>query len=147
MGRKQVNKAAKSSRSSRLATVIFIPWAALILYALNDWRSDIVRAQRAQTTPGTILAIEKQNHQQRDYTYNVGAISYKGSCVLCAENEGPGAQVVVRYDPLDPSLSTLNDFATDGARPVPLLLCLAGAFITYFGLRRFLLHYTEYDEE
>lgn len=141
MGECQTKSSRK--RASRLAMLVFIPWTAVILYGLNDWASDIARSRRALTTFGTITAIEENNHHQRDYTYQVGATAYKGSCVICAEDKSPGSGIVVSYDPFDPSRSTLTDFATEGARPIPLILCVALAFLMYFRLRAFLLRHID----
>ncbi len=102
---------------------------------LRDWYNELQLGKRAVTTSGVIRRIERDNHQQFDYEYSVGGITYTGGEIIAGASLGVGQQVQVSYVSDSPETSTLTGFGAVGSRPVPLVLCtlLAGYFMFVCG--------------
>ena len=120
---------------------VALPWILMLAWTATEVRRDRAIASREQTAQGTITGHDPGNHDSYEYTYVVGGRTYRAWEIPYRIEWRMGEQVVVYYDPRDPAVSSLVEFAERGdqeAGPVPvLLLGVAGvvAFI-YFQRRR-----------
>jgi hypothetical protein len=114
-----------------------LPWAIGLAFLIHEWKTDSQVAGRQQTASGIVIAYEPANHNLYGYKFEVDGKPYTGW-------EGPkgrelaiGKQVIVFYDPQDPSKNALTDFhdmGTSALGPVPMILFGIGtvaAFIFY----------------
>jgi hypothetical protein len=136
---KEARQNGTGNRKASLgALLIVIPWSFVMWLGLHDWYNEIQLGKRAVSTSGVITKIEHENHQQYDYEYSVGGITYKGGEIIAGASLGVGQQVRVSYISDSPGTSTLTGFGAVGTRPVPLLLCTFIALYCYIRLRKFL---------
>ena len=120
--------------------LIVLPWAIGLLLITVEWRTDIQIAERQQTTSGVITAHEPSNHNQYVYKFEVGGRPYTGRQSPKSDELSVGKEVVVFYDPQNPSRNALSDFhdvSTYASGPVPMLCLGIGAVaILIFHQRR-----------
>jgi hypothetical protein len=129
--------------------LVVLPWAIGLAWTIHDWNKNRAVAQRERISVGTIAAHEVSNHNQYRYRFSIDGQSYSGlgrspkdfsdSDNSSKEETAVGQQVPVHYDPLDPSINALRDFAdlsTDSFGPVPMLLLGIGAVAFYIFIRR-----------
>jgi hypothetical protein len=118
---------------------IVLPWVLGVGFALHEWATDRMIAQRQRTTDGTINKHEPANHDQYRYSFLVNGKSYNGWAIPRKQGFNVGQQVTVFYDPLDPTKNALSDFAdleTESVGPIPLLLAGIGAVALFIRQRR-----------
>ena len=104
--------------------LIALPWVIFIAYFANQWRLDRATAGRQQTTYGTITAHEPANHDRYGFTFSVGGRTYRGWEIPKKKEYNIGEQVVVYYDPIDPSRSALTDFNETSLSLSGFIVCL-----------------------
>jgi hypothetical protein len=111
-----------------------VPVFVFLIYA---WNSDRDTAKRQKTAAATIVAEDTSNHDCLKYVFSVESASYSG----CEFPDHPaiGGQVLVFYDPQDPSRNHLEDFETVGNGrlpiiPIPILMLFAT--VAYIWIRR-----------
>jgi len=110
------------ARPSWWTLLIVLPWVLGVTYDLYGWKHYEGVAAREQTVIGTITFHDKANHNQYRYVFSVAGKSYEA---LGGIDREPivGEEVVVYYDPLDPTTSAIRDFKDLSSRslgPVPL---------------------------
>jgi|ERR1700722_4752635 hypothetical protein len=116
---------------------VVLPWVLGLIFLVHSGISDLQISKRQQTIQGTITVHEASNHDRYGYVFSVAGKSYTG---WESPRRGPldvGAQVLVHYDPRDPSRNALTDFgdlSSDEFGPVPLLLLGIGG-VAYLILR------------
>jgi hypothetical protein len=106
---------------------------------IHDWKTDDAIAKRQQTTQGVITAHDAANHNQYGYIFYVNGRSYTGGQSPRANEFQVAKQVLVYYDPIDPSKNALTDFGDLSVRslgPVPLLMFGIGAVALFIFLKR-----------
>jgi hypothetical protein len=117
--------------------LVVLPWVLGIAFLIQQSRTDRQVAGRQQTTSGTITAYDPGNHNQYGYKFEVAGRGYTGWESPKHDELAVGKEVVVYYDPQNPSRNSLTDFhdlSTTSLGPVPLLLFGIGAvgvFIAY----------------
>jgi hypothetical protein len=129
--------------------LVVLPWAIGLAWTIHDWNKNRAVVRRERIAAGTITAHEVSNHNQYRYRFSIDGQSYSGlgsspkdftdSDNSSKEETAVGQQVPVYYDPLDPSINALRDFAnlsTDSFGPVPILLLGIGAVAFYIFIRR-----------
>ena len=132
-----------SRRASKWALLIFVPCALLIAYAIYDWYLGMQLEKKSRTAQGIITKIESHNHEQFDYEYSVGSVTYSGGEIIAGASLYQGKHVQVTYDPDHPETSTLGSFGALSTRPAPILFILVMGCMFYFVLRRFLIKQME----
>ena len=96
-------------------------------------------ATREQTTQGVITAHEPANHNRFGYVFSVNGKTFTGWESPGKDGLNIGQQVLVYYDPLNPSKNALTEFGdlgTNGLGPVPVMLFGIGAVAWYIKARR-----------
>jgi hypothetical protein len=106
--------------------LITLPWVIGLVFLLSSSVSDRAIAGREQTTSGVIRAHEPANHNRFGYDFSVNGKLYTGWQIPLREFQ-IGQRVLVYYDPLDPTKSSLDGFegATDRVLG-PALFCAVG---------------------
>jgi hypothetical protein len=118
---------------------IALPWALGAVVAVHGWTVNRAVAEREQTTVGTITAHDEANHNQYGYIFSVNGKSYMGLETPRKEELHIGQRVRVYYDPTDPTMNALTDFAelaTASLGLVPLVLFGVGALVLFIRHRR-----------
>ena len=116
---------------------IVLPWALGLIFLVRTGVSDLKISKRQQTTQGTITVHDAPNHDRYGYVFSVAGKPYTGWESPRRAPLHVGAQVLVYYDPKDPSSNALTDFgdlSSDEFGPVPLLLFGIGG-VAYLILR------------
>jgi hypothetical protein len=119
--------------------LIVLPWVLGMVVMLYGFRTDEVTASRERTTTGLIVSHDPPNHDRFGYQFEVKGRRYSGWAIPSTHEYQIGEQVLVYYDPLDPSTSALDDFADSGYRVLgPVSFCLFGTcgVALYIFLRR-----------
>ena len=119
--------------------LIVLPWAIGLVLIIGEWRTDVQVAKRQQTTSGTVTTHEPANHNQYVYKFEVSGTSYTGRQSPKGDELSLGKQVVVFYDPQNPSKNALSDFhdvSTSALGPVPMLCFGIGALTVFIFYRR-----------
>lgn len=107
--------------------LVVLPFVVGIVFSLYGWRADRVAAAREQTAHGQIVSHQPYEHDRFGYTYSVNGRAYSGWAYPSSHDYAVGQRVMVYYDPVDPRMSSLNDFADDAwaaFRPVPLFVSI-----------------------
>jgi hypothetical protein len=139
-------RSIRSRRASKWALIIFVPCVTFVAYAFYDWYQGIRLGQKAMTTTGVITRVETDNHEQCDYEYTVGNVTYNGGEIIAGTSCYSGERVPVSYDPDRPETSTLTSFGGTGTRPVPILFFSVMGILFYFGFRSFLIRQMENND-
>lgn len=127
----------KNPRWSYLLVVL--PWLVALVLFTGFALADKAIAAREQTTTGTIIAHDPSNHDSYQYGYVVAGRSFRAWQVPHRDTWQIGTQVVVFYDPRNPEVSSLIDFAersADDAGPIPLLVLGIVGFVAFIFCRR-----------
>ena len=96
-------------------------------------------ARRQQTTSGIVTAHEPANHNQYSYKFEVDGKAYTGWQSPKDNELAIGKQVIVFYDPQNPSRNSLTDFhdlSTSSLGSVPMLSFGIGAVAVIILYRR-----------
>ena len=117
-----------------------MPWVLALVFSLYRWNVYSKIATREQTTTGVITAHDPPNHNRYGYRFVVDGKPYSGwEIPHYLEERAIGQEVVVYYDPLDPTESALTDFdelSTTSLGPIPLFLVGGGVAVFIFVRRR-----------
>jgi hypothetical protein len=106
--------------------LVTVPWGIGLIFFLCSSVSDQAIAGREQTTYGIIRTHEPANHNRFGYEFSVNGKSYSGSDIPARGYE-IGQRVPVYYDPLDPTMSSLDSFAGPADQSLGgALLCAVG---------------------
>jgi hypothetical protein len=137
------------SRPTWWTLLVVLPWAMGLASAIHDWNKDRKVARREKVAVGTITAHEVSNHNQYRYKFSIDGQSYGGlgnspKDLINSRNTSKlettiGEQVLVYYDPMNPSANALRDFSdlsNIALGPVPLMLIGIGAVTSYIYLRK-----------
>jgi hypothetical protein len=89
---------------------IVMPWVLGAIFGLYRWGVNSSVAARERTVSGVITAHDPRNHDRYGYTFIVDGKSYRGWEIPEHAEPIMGQQVIVYYDPVDPTLSALTDF-------------------------------------
>lgn len=110
------------------------PFVLGIVLAVYESRVDQAIASRQNTTVGLLSSQDPGNHNCFRYSFSVSAKSYSGCQTPRDVNAKPGRQVLVYYDPLDPSvnsLSSFNDRSGSALEFVPIFCVFIGLIVSY----------------
>jgi Protein of unknown function (DUF3592) len=119
--------------------LVVLPWALGAVLFAYEWRVDREIARRQQTTRGVITTHEPANHNRYGYVFSVDGKTLNGWESPKKEEPEIGKQVVVYYDPKNPSKNALTDFRELGIEsigPVPMLLFGIGAVAWFIKAQR-----------
>ncbi len=106
--------------------LITVPWVIGLIFFLYSSVSDQAIAGREHTTYGIIRAHEPANHNRFAYEFSVNGKPYTGWEIPAREYE-IGQRVLVYYDPLDPTTSSLDSFVRAADQNLgPVFFCAAG---------------------
>jgi hypothetical protein len=106
--------------------LITVPWVIGLIFFLYSAASDQAIAGREQTTYGIIRTHEPANHNRFGYDFSINGKLYTGWQIPAHEFE-IGQRVLVYYDPLDPTTSSLNSFARIADQSLgPAIFCAVG---------------------
>jgi hypothetical protein len=122
------NKTIKAwGRPSWWHLLIALPWTIGLFFFLHSSATDRAIADRERTTYGIVRTNEPANHDRYGYDFVVNGKLYTGWQIPSREEFTIGQRVLVYYDPLDPTKSTLNSYA-DTAENVqgPVVFCAFG---------------------
>lgn len=101
------------------------PWTIGTIFLIHEWKVDRDVATREQTTRGVITTHEPANHNRYGYVFWVNGKSFTGYESPRRDKLEIGKQVLVFYDPLNPSKNAITDFRELGMEslgPIPLTL-------------------------
>ena len=116
-----------------------LPWIIGTVLFVYEWNVDRGIATREQTTQGVITAHEPANHNRFGYVFSVNGKTFTGWESPGKDGLDIGKQVLVYYDPLNPSKNALTEFGDLGMNslgPVPMMLFGIGAVAWYIKARR-----------
>jgi hypothetical protein len=119
--------------------LVVLPWAIGTILFIHQCKVDLGIAARERTTQGVINAHEPANHNRYGYVFSVNGKSFSGWESPGKEGLEIGRQVLVYYDPIDPSKNALTEFQDLGMSalgPVPLMLFGIGTVAWYIRSRR-----------
>lgn len=119
--------------------LVALPWAIGLVLMVHESRTDSQIAGRQQTAPGFVTAYEPTNRNQYGYKFDVGGKTYTGLQSPQHNELALGKEVVVYYDPQDPSRNALTDFhdlSSASLGPIPFLVLGIGAVATIIFYRR-----------
>lgn len=107
--------------------LIALPWIIGLVVLISSSVSGQAIASREQTTYGIIRNHEPENHNRFGYQFFVNGKSFTGWQIPMGEFT-IGQRVLVYYDPLDPTKSSLDSFAGAIDRSLgPAFFCAVGA--------------------
>ena len=127
------------SYPSRWNLLVVVPWVLGLAFLIYEWRTDGQIASRQERVSGTVTAHEPANHNRYRYEFKVDGKSYTGWENPKGSELAIGKQVIVFYDPQNPSRNALTDFhdmSTSALGPVPMLLFGIGAVAAFVFYRR-----------
>lgn len=125
----------------RWSALIALPWLMLLALSATQAHAARVIAARERTTLGTITGHDPGNHDSYQYAYEVGGRTLRAWQIPSGDDDWRmGEQVVVYYDPEEPTESSLVEFSESGdraSRPVPALVVgITGIFAFIYIQRR-----------
>ena len=86
---------------------VSVMWGAILTVTLpRYWRLHKI-SQAAGITVGTVVDVDRSNHDIAQYEYAVDGVRYQGSIIAAHENKGDGVHVY--YALSDPSLATTRE--------------------------------------
>jgi hypothetical protein len=104
-----------------------LPWAIGLIFLLYSSAVDRAIAARQRTTHGIVRTHEPANHNRYGYEFVVDGKFYTGWQIPTREEFKIGQQVLVYYDPVDPTTSGLNSFAEAAENALgPVVFCVFG---------------------
>lgn len=103
---------------------ITLPWVIGLIFSICGFVSDRAIAGRERMTHGIIRTHEPANHDRFGYEFSVNEKRYNGWQIPSREFE-IGQQVLVYYDPHDPTTNSLDSFAEAADRNLGPALCCA----------------------
>jgi hypothetical protein len=104
--------------------LITLPWVLGIVFLLVGSRQNAAIAARQKITVSTITWHEASNHNQYRYTFTLSGKQYNGLSQSPTDTAEIGERMAVYFDPRNPEINSLEDFATASKRqgnPLPLL--------------------------
>jgi len=116
---------------------LVLGWSIGVAIFVYDGIKDAVIAKRQRTTQGTVTAHEPANHDRYGYVFSVEGKSYSGWDMPRKNEVSIGKQVLVYYDPSDPTRNALTDFEElcfENFGPIPLMVFAIGG-VTLFIFR------------
>jgi len=119
--------------------LVALPWALGVAFLIQESTRESQIAERQQTTSGIVTAHEPSNHNRYGYRFEVAGRAYTGWQIPKDEELAIGKQVIVFYDPQNPSRNALTDFHESSASslgPVPMMLFGIGAVAVFILYRR-----------
>jgi hypothetical protein len=119
--------------------LVVLPWTVGAIFFIYQWNVDRDIATREQTTQGVIAAHEPANHNRFGYVFSVNGKNFTGWESPGKDGLDIGQQVLVYYDPLNPSKNALTEFrdlGTNSLGPVPMMLFGIGAVAWYIRAQR-----------
>jgi len=119
--------------------LVVLPWTIGVAFLIYQWNVDRGIATREQTTLAVITAHEPSNHNRFGYVFFLNGKSFTGWESPGKDGLNIGQQVVVFYDPLNPTENALTEFRDLGMNslgPVPMLLFGIGAVAWYIKAQR-----------
>src|SRR5215471_8314795 len=119
--------------------LVVLPWVLGLAFLIQESRIESQIAGRQQTTSGLVTADEPANHNRYGYKFDVNGRIYTGWQSPGNDQLAIGKQVIVFYDPQNPSRSALTDFhdlSISSLGPVPTLLFGIGAVAVFILYRR-----------
>jgi hypothetical protein len=106
--------------------LITLPWVIGLVFLLFSSASDQAIAGREQITYGIIRTHEPANHNRFGYEFSLSGRPFTGWQIPTRDFE-IGQRVLVYYDPLDPTKSSLDSFAGATDRILgPAIFCAVG---------------------
>jgi hypothetical protein len=105
--------------------LVVLPWVLGLAFLIQEARTESQIAGRQQTTSGMVTAHEPSNHNRYGYRFQVNGKTYDGWQSPGNDELAIGKQVIVFYDPQNPTRSALTDFhdlSISSLGPVPMLL-------------------------
>jgi hypothetical protein len=127
------------NRPSWWNLLVALPWVLGLAFLIQESRTASQIAGRQQTTSGIVTAHEPANHNRYGYKFEVDGKAYAGWQSPKDNELAIGKQVIVFYDPQNPSRNSLTDFhdlSTSSLGPVPMLLFGIGAVAVFILYRR-----------
>lgn len=119
---------ARSSRTwnrpSWWSLLAVLPWVLGLALLIQESRTESQIAGRQQVASGIVTAHEPANHNRCGYKFSVNGKTYTGWQSPGSDELAIGKQVIVFYDPQNPSRSALTDFhklSISSLGPVPVL--------------------------
>src|SRR5450631_3953376 len=98
-----VARANRAWSPSWWSLLIVLPWVVGVVFMIHEWRTDTQVAGRQHTTSGLVIAHDVGNHNQYGYRFQVDGKSYTGWQSPQRDELTIGKEVLVFYDPQDPS--------------------------------------------
>ena len=120
--------------------LVTLPWLIGVALLASEVRDASAIATREQTTKGVITAHDPGNHDSYQYSYSVGGRTFHSWQIPYRVAWRLGEQVVVFYDPLEPTVSSLVEFGDrndEDIGTIQLLLLGIIGILSYIGYRRF----------
>ena len=100
-----------------------------LVFLISSSVSDHAIASREQTTYRIMRTHEPENHNRFGYQFSVNGKSFTGWQIPMRDFT-TGQRVLVYYDPLDPTKSSLDSFAGATGRILgPALFCTVGTTV------------------
>lgn len=119
--------------------LVVLPWVVGLTFLIQESRTESQIAGRQQTTSGIVTAHEPANHNRYGYEFEVNGKTFTGWQSPGNDELAIGKQVIVFYDPQNPSRSALSDFhdlSSSSLGPVPMLLFGIGGVAVFIFYRR-----------
>ena len=122
---------------------LFVLWPIpfLLAYSFYTQQIDLQIAKRQQTTVATINAHDPPNHDRYGYIFPVSGRTFTGWAYPNDKRDfSMGEQVIVYYDPSDPTRNSASDFYSVSTRdlffvPFCLLAMVAMPLVIFFQRR------------
>jgi hypothetical protein len=111
----------------------------LLVLSVHSWWSDAQIAKRQQTAIGTIDGHDSPNHNRYHYTFSVNGRQFAGWGSPGNSEFSIGHQIVVYYDPFQPSENSAYGFSEinpGGVMFMAFLLLACVFFPVYIYLQR-----------
>jgi len=96
--------------------LITLPWVLGFGFLFSGARQKAEIAGRQEATLGFVTAYDRANHNQCQYSFMVGGRHFNGRSSSPAETASVGQQVQVYFDSGNPSVNSLEDFASASRR-------------------------------
>lgn len=119
--------------------LVALPWVFGLAFLIQESRTERQIAGRQQTTSGIVTTHDPSNHNRYGYKFEVNGKTYTGWQSPGNDELAIGKQVIVFYDPQNPSRSALTDFhdlSISSLGPVPMLLFGVGGVAVFILYRR-----------
>ena len=119
--------------------LVALPWLVGLALMAIDAHGDSKIASRERTAQGTVTAHDPANHDSYEYRYTVDGRSYSAWQMPYRVDWHVGQQVVVYYDPTNPGVSSLVEFAQlseDARAPIPMAMLGIGGVLGFICYRR-----------